>query len=87
MEMLFVDSAGDRSRLQQRITQLEERVAHAEMARDNAIVMRDEVQARAKIAGQSAGARIAKFMALVRSLATSNSRSDEVEAAMKEILK
>ncbi len=49
-----------------RIKDLEERIAFTEVARDNALVMRDEVQTRAKLSGQSAGRRINELVALVR---------------------
>ncbi len=50
----------------ERVTALEERVAHAEVARDNALVMRDEVMALKQRAGESAGRRIEALIKLAR---------------------
>lgn len=44
---------------------LEERVAHAELARDNACAQRDEVLARSKASRASAGRRIGELMDLI----------------------
>jgi hypothetical protein len=47
---------------------LEERLAHAELARDNALVMRDEAQAQAKEKTRRAGEEIARLRAIARQL-------------------
>lgn len=51
---------------EKRVVELEERVSHAEIARDNAITMRDEVMAQKKQAGESAGRRIEALIRLGR---------------------
>lgn len=52
--------------LEKAVVKLQERVAHAELARDNAIAQRDAVQERAKAKAQSAGQRISALVALAR---------------------
>ncbi len=47
--------------LEERVRVLEERVAHAEQARDNAIVQRDAALERCKAKGQRAGAEIGQL--------------------------
>ena len=47
--------------LEEQIVWLQERVAHAELARDNALAMRDEAKAMAKEKGQRAGEEIARL--------------------------
>jgi hypothetical protein len=56
---------------------LEERIAHAEMARDNAIAMRDEIQQQARDKTRRAGEEIARMREVVRQL--SAALSDLVE--------
>lgn len=46
-------------------TELEERVARAELGRDNACAQHDEAQARSKRARESAGRRIGELLVLV----------------------
>lgn len=48
-------------RCEQKIIELEERVAFAERARDNAIALRDEAKAMAKEKGIRAGEEIARL--------------------------
>jgi hypothetical protein len=54
--------------LERRITALQERVAHAELGRDNACAQRDEAQARSKAARESAGRRIGELLGLIDKL-------------------
>lgn len=51
-----------------RIRVLEERVAHAELARDNACAQRDEIQARAKEKVKVSSDIIMALLALLRNL-------------------
>lgn len=67
--------------------QLEERVAYAEQARDNAIAMRDEVQARSKKNSQRTGAMINSLKLLVLSLCETQTKLDYATQKMAEILK
>ena len=46
---------------EEQIVWLQERVAHAELARDNALAMRDEAKAQAKEKGARAGDEIARL--------------------------
>ena len=47
--------------MEEQIVWLQERVAHAELARDNALAMRDEAKAQAKEKGARAGEEIARL--------------------------
>lgn len=69
-----------------KIRELEERVAHAEIARDNALAMRDEAQRMKKQAGESAGRRIEALIALARTYASAASlgTQEDTGAAMME---
>lgn len=51
-----------------RCQELEERVAFAELARDNACTQRDELQDRSKLARASAGRRVGALVDLIRRL-------------------
>jgi hypothetical protein len=66
-----------------RITVLEERVAFAELARDNALAMRDEVQERAKVKVGKAGKVIAE---LIRMIMSEFDPTTEQRAQISEIL-
>lgn len=75
------------------IRELQERVAFAELARDNAVTLRDEVDRRRKQSGESAGKRIAALTQLVRAYAklvttnTGNTIGTDVEEKLAEILR
>lgn len=73
--------------LKKEITALQERVAFAELSRDNAIAQRDAVTARAKVKAQSAGRRITKLIALVEKTAEQQAmRDDSWKEEIAEIL-
>lgn len=54
--------------LEQKIITLEEKLAYAELARDNAITLREEVQARAKAQRKNVGRMISEMRELVKVL-------------------
>lgn len=68
--------------------ELQERVAHAELARDNALAMRDEARARSKQARESAGRRISELLDLITRLCqeTPESTRDWAHVRVAEIL-
>lgn len=53
---------------EQKIIELEEKLAYAELARDNAIALREEVQARAKNQRKNIGRMISEMRELVKTL-------------------
>lgn len=79
----------ERAALEDRLKVLEERVAHAENGRDNALAMRDEAQERARLSNQSAGRRIDKLKKLVAVLAEplSEETKKQTAATVDEILR
>jgi hypothetical protein len=54
--------------LEQKIIELEEKLAYAELARDNAITLREEVQVRAKNQRKNIGRMISEMRELVKTL-------------------
>lgn len=54
--------------LEQKVVTLEEKLAYAELARDNAIALREEVQARAKEQRKNIGRMISEMRELVKVL-------------------
>ncbi len=73
--------------LLQKITALEERVAHAEMGRDNALAMAEEARARSRLLRGSAGRRISSLLDLVNKLCQEAPGSrDWAQARVRDIL-
>jgi hypothetical protein len=73
--------------LLQKITALEERVAHAELGRDNALAMAEEARARSRLLRGSAGRRIAALLDLVNKLCQEAPGSrDWAQARVQDIL-
>lgn len=65
---------------------LEERIAFAEQARDNAIKQRDDALERAKAKAKSAGDRITALIGLVRTCVLDRPRMEWVEDRLHGIL-
>ncbi len=68
------------------IRELQERIAYAEQARDNAVASREEVDERRKKSGDSAGKRIAALTRLVRKYAKFAPVGNNSETEIAEIL-
>lgn len=56
---------------------LQERVAHAELGRDNVVVQKDEIQARAKLKVSHAGRIIAELLGLLKPLYAAHPELEE----------
>jgi chromosome segregation ATPase len=65
------------------IRALRERVAHAELGRDNVSAQKEEIQARAKLKVSHAGRIIADLLGLLKPMYASN---PELEARVKTVI-